>query len=265
VLSTPARRIDWSRGVEIETDKGQFSAHAAIVTVSTNVLASGAIRFHPELPKGVADAFGKLSLGSQDHVALELAGNPLDLLADDLVFEKARSAETAALLANVNGSNLCLVTVGGRFGRQLAAHGEAAMTAFAMDWLAGLYGADVKKAVKRRAATNWNKEPFILGAFSAAMPSGQPARRLLMQPMHERIWFAGEAVHETRWGTVGGAWESGDRAAAAVLKQLAEPPRRERDRGAARPERRPRRTPRRAKPAEPPVRRRPAFLYPFDR
>ena len=97
------------------------------------------------------------------------------------------------------------------------------------------------------------------------MPGGHPARRLLMQPMHERIWFAGEAVHETRWGTVGGGWESGDRAAAAVLKQLAEPPRRERDRGAARPERRPRRTPRRPKPAEPPVRRRPAFLYPFDR
>ena len=36
----------------------------------------------------------------------------------------------------------------------------------------------------------------------------------------ERLLFAGEAVHETLWGTVGGAWESGERAAAAVVRSL---------------------------------------------
>jgi hypothetical protein len=103
------------------------------------------------------------------------------------------------------------------------------MTAFALDWLTRLYGSDVKKAVRRTAATNWNKEPFVLGASSAAAPGGQPSRRLLMQSLGNRIWFAGEAVHETLWGTVGGAWESGDRAAAAVLKQFEKPERQERD------------------------------------
>ena len=39
-----------------------------------------------------------------------------------------------------------------------------------------------------------------------------------MEPLRERVFFAGEAVHETLWGTVGGAWESGERAAAAVLR-----------------------------------------------
>jgi hypothetical protein len=34
------------------------------------------------------------------------------------------------------------------------------------------------------------------------------------------VWFAGEAVHETLWGTVGGAWVSGERAANAVLRRL---------------------------------------------
>ncbi len=34
------------------------------------------------------------------------------------------------------------------------------------------------------------------------------------------MWFAGEAVHELLWGTVGGAWESGERAADAALKLL---------------------------------------------
>ena len=53
------------------------------------------------------DAIAKLSLGSYDHVALELKGNPLQLRNDDLVFEKATGARTAALLANVSGTPLC--------------------------------------------------------------------------------------------------------------------------------------------------------------
>ena len=221
--AAPVKRIDWSRGIGVETDKGRLSARALIVTVSTNVLAGGTIAFQPELPKSVLDACAKLSLGSYDQIALELPGNPLGLQRDELIFEKAAGRDTAALLGNVSGTSLCIVHVGGGFGRDLAARGEAAMTAFALDWLTKLYGTDMRKAVKRTAATDWNKAPYVRGAFSAAAPGGQPARRLLMQPLGNRIWFAGEAAHETLWGTVGGAWESGERAAAAVLKQLDAP------------------------------------------
>ncbi|MET0708608.1 MAG: FAD-dependent oxidoreductase, partial [Tardiphaga sp.] len=31
---------------------------------------------------------------------------------------------------------------------------------------------------------------------------------------------AGEATHETLWGTVDGAWDSGERAAEAALKKI---------------------------------------------
>jgi monoamine oxidase len=41
-----------------------------------------------------------------------------------------------------------------------------------------------------------------------------------MEPLRDRIWFAGEAVHETLWGTVGGAWESGTRAAERALRTI---------------------------------------------
>ena len=74
----------------VETaERHASSAHTAIVTVSTNVLASGAIKFTPELPKRQVDALGKLSLGSYDHIALELDGNPLGFESDELVFEKS--------------------------------------------------------------------------------------------------------------------------------------------------------------------------------
>jgi monoamine oxidase len=222
--AAPVKRIDWRGGVAVETDKGQFSARAVIITASTDVLASGGIAFQPELPAAFRDAFARLSLGSQDYVALEMSGNPLGLRSDEMIFAKATGRETAALLANASGTNLCLVQVGGSFGRALAAKGAAAMTAFAVDWLSGLYGSEIRAAVRRTAATNWAKEPYVRGAVSVAAPGALAARRTLMQGVGNRICFAGEAAHETQWGTVGGAWESGERAAAAALKQFAEPP-----------------------------------------
>ena len=82
----------------------------------------------------------------------------------------------------------------------------------------------LRKVVKRSSATQWNNEPWVLGAFSAAAPGGQPSRKVLMESVNDRIWFAGEAAHETLWGTVGGAWESGERAADAVVKSLGRKP-----------------------------------------
>jgi hypothetical protein len=40
-----------------------------------------------------------------------------------------------------------------------------------------------------------------------------------MEPMGS-LFLAGEAAHETLWGTVDGAWESGERTAEAALKRI---------------------------------------------
>jgi monoamine oxidase len=218
-LKAPVTRMHSTRGfVEMDAGRGFIKARAAIVTVSNGVLAAEKIKFAPDLPPRHRDAIAKLSLGSYDHVALELKGNPLQLQNDDLVFEKASGPRTAALLANVSGTPLALVEIAGKLGRELAGQGEAAMIDFATGWLVNLYGADVKKAIGKTHATRWSNDPWTLGAFSAAAPGGQPGRKALMEPVRDRLFFAGEAVHETLWGTVGGAWESGERAADAALR-----------------------------------------------
>jgi monoamine oxidase len=221
-LSTPVSRIDWAphSRTQLVTARREIKARAVIVTVSTNVLTADKIKFSPELPKRHLDAAAELKLGSYDRIALELVGNPLGLERDELVFEKCDNTRTASLFANVSGTPLCLIDVAGSFGRDLAAKGDEAMIDFALSWLAGLYGVDLAKAVRRRHVTHWNDEPWVLGAFSAAAPGAQPARKALMESVKDRIWFAGEAAHETLWGTVGGAWESGERAADAVVKFL---------------------------------------------
>jgi monoamine oxidase len=123
------------------------------------------------------------------------------------------------LYASIGGSSLCSIDVGGSFGRDLSAQGEAAMVAFAVEWLTKLFGSDAAAAVKKSNATRWNAAPFALGAMSAAGPGGQSSRKVLSEPIG-RMYLAGEATHETLWGTVDGAWESGERAAEAALRRI---------------------------------------------
>ena len=141
------------------------------------------------------------------------------------MFEKASGPRTGALLANVGGTPLSMVSVGGKFGRDLAEQGDKAMVEFAVEWL--------ERHVRRRreegAAAHAGRRSGArsrgsLGAIATAAPGWQGARRILMEPIRNRVFFAGEAVHETAWGTVGGAWESGTRAADAVVRRLAGQP-----------------------------------------
>ena len=218
-LSTPASHVTWdNHDVTVETPSGKIAARAAIVTVSTNVLAAGNIKFTPE-PKRQLDAASKLSLGSYDRIALWLAGNPLGLANDDAVIEQSNSTATALLSANLGGSALCLIDVGGSFGRELSSQGDKAMISFATEWLKKLFGNDLASAVKKSSVTRWNASPTILGAMSVAAPGSQGSRKVLTEPTGN-LFLAGEATHETLWGTVDGAWESGERAAEAALRKI---------------------------------------------
>jgi len=220
-LETPVTSVRWSgREAELETRAGTLRARAVIVTASVNVLNAGTIKFIPDLPKRQAEALSHLSLGSRDRIALDLPGNPLGLGRDEMFIEQSSGPRTGLLLANTGGSSLCQVDVGGAFGRELSAQGDAAMVDFAQTWLRDLFGGDIQKAVTRSSATHWDAEPYVMGAMSVASPGGQPARRILAEPLGP-LFFAGEALHEQLGGTIGGAWISGERAAEAALRKAA--------------------------------------------
>ncbi|MBW7972925.1 NAD(P)/FAD-dependent oxidoreductase [Bradyrhizobium sp. BR 10289] len=219
-LATPASRIAWSnRDVSVETPSGKIAARAAIITVSTNVLTSGAIKFAPDIPKRTLDAASKLTLGSYDRIMLQLPGNPLGLSRDDVLVEQSNSTRTALMYANIGGSSLCAIDVGGSFGRDLSEQGDKAMVAFAKEWITKLFGSEAAAAVQKASVTRWNAAPFVMGAMSASAPGGQLSRKVLTEPIGN-MFLAGEATHETLWGTVDGAWESGERAADAALRKI---------------------------------------------
>jgi monoamine oxidase len=216
--STPVTMIAWARGTVLETAQSLWYPRGAVIlTCSTNALIKQDIEFTPPLPKRIRDAAAELSLGSLDHIALDMPGNPLGLQKDDFIIEQASGPRTAALLANVSGTNLHVVTVGGSFGRELSGHGEQAMIDFAVQWLDTLFSTNVKRRIRKSRATRWNAQKYVYGAMSVASPGHTEARKALMEPFG-RVWLAGEALHEAKWGTVEGAWESGVRAAEAVIR-----------------------------------------------
>ncbi len=214
---SPVARILWGGGaVEADLGRTRLSAQALILTASTGVLAAGKVAFAPALPARYAEAIGKLRPGSVERVALEF--DKAALPADKLLIEKAEDRRTAAAHLNVMGEGLAFVQLGGKLCAGLSAKGDEALKGFAREWLADQLGADALKGVKRTQATAWHKEPWTLGAFSAATPGSGAARKMLAKPLGERVWFAGEAVHDSAWGTVAGAWESGERAAEQALQ-----------------------------------------------
>ncbi len=209
------------RGVQLATDRGAVSARTAIVTASTGVLGSGRIRFTPGLPQPVADAINKLSLGTHERVIFELPGNPYRFNADERVVFKTKDARGAMFTMRPNGRDLVYADFGGDLARELWKAGDGAIADYVAKELAARFGGGTRPEIGRIDVTRWSAEPFVFGGNSAASPGAGASRRALIQPVHERLFFAGEAAHETMWGTVAGAALSGERAAEQALAYFA--------------------------------------------
>lgn len=66
--------------------------------------------------------------------------------------------------------------------------------------------------------TNWSRDPWSLGSYSfVAKGTGRDEVRALERPVGDRVFFAGEATYSKFNSTVHAAYESGQKAAAAVI------------------------------------------------
>ena len=223
-LATPVTAIAWNgaAGVRIETARGTVRAAACIVTVSTGVLASGAIRFTPALPHAVQAAIAGLPMGLLSKIALRMGGpDRLGLTPDTgLVQRMHEGGPTCAFIAWPRGADHIVGFVGGRTAWALAAD-PAAAEAFARTELSAVLGGAARFA-DGAVVTGWGTDPFTLGAYAYA-PPGQAGMRghLAAAFPAERLLFAGEACRiDGLAGTVGGAYLSGTEAATRLMQLL---------------------------------------------
>ncbi len=218
-LACPVRRIALTaKGVRLETDRGVIGARAAITTVSTNVLAGGAINFDA-VTDAHLEAAGRLPLGLADKLFFELTdGHGLE--AETHVLGNPRNAETGGYYIRPLGRPLVEGFFGAEGAEIIERAGLSEAFTFASDELAALLGNDIRRHLRPLVATSWCRTDWIGGSYSHALPGSAEQRRVLAQPIDDRLFFAGEATHPTDFSTAHGAWESGLRAAREVVEAL---------------------------------------------
>jgi len=202
--------------LRIETSQGTVSADRVIVTVPTNLIADGAIRFSPDLPEKI-EAAANLPLGLADKVMLAL-DDAEELPADGNLRGMTMRAEMGTYHLRPFGQPCIEGFFGGRFAQALEDAGDGAIAAHSIDEIVSFLGNDFRRKLKPLKESRWAHDPFARGSYSHALPGHAGKRAVLAAPVDDRLFFAGEATSPHFFSTAHGAHDSGERAAKEVMR-----------------------------------------------
>lgn len=218
-LATPVESLALEGpGVSIATVSGNIRARAAILTVSTAVLAGDTIKLPAELAPW-REAAASLPLGLNEKLFLEIVGvSPFE--AETHVTGNPRDPRTASYYIRPFGRPVIECYFGGERARLLCEKGIAVGFDFAIGQLVNLFGANVRSCLRPLIASGWTRMTRVGGAYSYALPGRVSARKRLAQPFEACVFFAGEATNSSDFSTAHGAYDSGVRAASEAVVAL---------------------------------------------
>ncbi|GAB6841105.1 monoamine oxidase [Methylorubrum rhodinum] len=224
-LRAPVTAIETTGpGVTIRlADGGTLGARAVIVTVPIPVLQRS-LRFEPALPARTREAIDGFLSGTYEHVVLHWPSAPFRG-RDRLASLVGGRHEPPGMLTRIDGTGFHYFELDAAFAEAADALrcGPDAERRFARAVLTEHFGARGLRDLAMPAVTGWRHDPWSRGSWAVVPPGHAGARTILQEPVAERIWFAGEANSRQQWGTAGGAYEEGMRAADAVAERLAAP------------------------------------------
>ncbi|MBB3021084.1 monoamine oxidase [Microvirga lupini] len=222
-LEAPVRAIDWSgSGVRVETAVGTLRGKAVIVTTPMAVLQQDAIRFAPALPQAVHEAIHGFTQGVYEHVVLHWPDSPFRG-ADRLASLTGTRREPPGLLTCIDSTPFHFFELDQPIAASFDRRDAHAPFRFARDVLAEHFGHRAIRSLTALHGTAWRNDPWSRASWAVVPPGLSAIRDTLKAPVGERIWFAGEALSRAQWGTAGGAWEEGERAAGEIAAKLSGP------------------------------------------
>jgi monoamine oxidase len=219
-LSTPVERLVLpdTGGVTLNTPQGDLHARAVILTASTAVLSSGSIRL-PDALDPWREAATRLPLGHDEKVFLRILDESA-FPSEQHAIGNPHDAATVSYHIRPLGRPMIECFLGGTSARQLAEEGVIAAHEHMMGELVALFGRKARDSLRLLTTSQWRHDTRIGGAYSHALPLWSSARRTLAKPYQQRVFFAGEATHESAFSTAHGAYLSGVRAADEALGAL---------------------------------------------
>lgn len=207
-------------GVAISTDRGEFAARYAVITLPLGVLQSDTVAFQPALPASKSEAIGRLGMGVLDKVYLRFA-DPFwaEDGADWIGYVSAGTGEWSEWF-NVHaftGEPVLLAFNAGDFAREVERWSDEEVVAAAVDVLRTIYGDDIPAPLGWRIS-RWAQDPFARGSYSHIPPGATGSDYdALAASVAGRLFFAGEATSRKYPSTVHGAYLSGLRAAQEIV------------------------------------------------
>jgi monoamine oxidase len=235
-LSTVVKKIMWAKGhVEIMDEMGNtYTSQRVIITIPLGVWtaeenAKGAIGYSPALPAKM-EAAKQLGFGSVIKVLLRfnqkfydekiLSGPGIDLSS----LHMAISDKTIPTWWTQHPSKCSLLT-GWLSGPKAAAMKDETDEVILMESLVSLEGifkvpiSDLKGNLLSSKIFNWTMDPYTRGSYSYSTLHTGKARKVLMEPVDNTLFFAGEALYDgTEMGTVEAALTSGRDVAFKIIE-----------------------------------------------
>lgn len=210
-------------GVRVTTQKNEFVADFVVVTVSLGVLQSGSITFSPPLPEKTAQAIEHLGMGQLNKIAIRYPKQFWPTDSHALVHGSDVQGKFVAFIniARYSGQPVLVTMIPASYKAAMTGVETEAVIREAHAVLQGMYGANIPAPIKS-VRSDWGTDPFTRGCFSYNRIGARTLDRDdLAESVSGRVFFAGEATHKKKYGSVSGAYISGERAAREVYRATA--------------------------------------------
>jgi monoamine oxidase len=206
------QKIDYQGDkIKVHTQDNQvWEADKVLITIALPQLQKQAIEFIPALPSEKIRAIEHLKIGNVIKLTIRFR--------EAFWSEDSNSIYSGGEIPEFYTSSkddtpLLTAYIGGDAADSLSKLGETATLEIALKSLSKLYNEPIERLYEGHTFTDWQKIPFVEGAYSYPHLHAERYRPLLARPVEEKLFFAGEATnYHGHAGTVHGAIESAYRA-----------------------------------------------------
>ena len=224
-IETAAQRIEWGdEGVRVVDARGDaHAARAVIITLPLPMLQDDTLRLEPEIP-ALRHAAARLVMGHVARACVVVRERFWERAMPELVFVHApRRPLTVWWTQHPVSAPLLVGWAGGPSAYELTRSGaleDVVLTELAHAF--GMRRGRAESLVESIHWHDWSGDPMARGAYSYVGVGGVSAPRTLARSVAGRVFMAGEATDTASGGTVEAALATGERAARAVVRALAE-------------------------------------------
>ncbi|MCP4439325.1 MAG: FAD-dependent oxidoreductase [Aureispira sp.] len=226
VYNSPVNKINYSgEKVTINTTNGHsFEADKVLVTVPIKILQEGSIDFVPSLPATKKAAIDSIEMPDGLKVFIEFS----EKFYPDILFTGGLLSEVqaqdklfynAAFGKDSDKNVLGLFVVGKKATAYTSLADDNAIFNAILVELDSIFDGKASQTYIKHIVQNWSKEPFVQGSYSYVFnASEEETVKTLLEPLDNKVFFAGEALSADNGATVPGAGETAYAVIETMLK-----------------------------------------------